>query len=112
MDNITGKEILPDSRLKNPKRVTNHLGYNWIPIYCANCGADGGFVPEDNMNFAFYLCDPCAEKLPPIDGTYVMPDEVFWKKLEEAQIEKYGHLLSVTEMAKEVDQGTFPIKGR
>jgi hypothetical protein len=70
--------LLPDSRPKIQRNVQFHLGLNWTPIYCANCGADGGFVPEDNCNFAFYLCNSCAEKLPPIEGTYRVPDEVFW----------------------------------
>jgi hypothetical protein len=93
------KDILPDSRLRAPRGVQFHLGYNWVPIFCANCGASGGFVPEDSCNFAFYLCQPCSEKLPPVEGTYVEPDRVFWEKVKEAQIEKYGHELTPEEIA-------------
>jgi len=73
--------ILPDSRLKAPKHEVLHKGYNWEPVFCANCGKDGGFTPRGN--FLFYLCQDCAESLPPIDGTYLMPDEVFWQKFQQ-----------------------------
>jgi hypothetical protein len=77
-------EILPDSRAKRATRIIYANGMSWVPIFCANCGADGGYVPEQNMDFAFYLCNDCADRLPPIDGTYVMPDEEFWQKVKEA----------------------------
>ena len=54
-------EILPDCRLKSPKGIAFHRSSNWVPIFCANCGAEGGFVPEENMTFAFYQCQECAE---------------------------------------------------
>lgn len=94
--------ILPDSRLKHPVRVQrleNNLGsLNWVPIFCANCGADGGMVPEDNMSFAFYLCNSCAEKWVPLTNTYMEPDAVFWQKVREAQLEKYGRELAPSEL--------------
>jgi hypothetical protein len=95
-------DLLPDSRLKAPKNIQFHLGMNWVPIFCANCGADGGFVPAENMTFVCYLCQPCANKLPPIEGTYVMPDEVFFQKVRDAQMEKYGRLLTAEEIAIEL----------
>ena len=95
--------ITPDSRTKAPKNVQLHRGLNWVPIYCANCGDDGGFVPEENTTFVFYLCNPCAEKLPPIEGTYVMPDAVYWEKVKNAQLEDYGRLLSTHEIAAELE---------
>jgi hypothetical protein len=90
--------ILPDSRLKSPKSPYAHIGLNWVQIYCANCGKEGGFVPEENCNFAFYICDPCAEKLGPLTGCYMEPDAVFWKKVNDAMIEKYGRVLEVPEI--------------
>jgi len=100
--------ILPDSRMKNPTTVIRGtLGgfpVNLVPVFCANCGAGGPYVPAENMTFAFYLCNPCAEKWGAIVGTYMMPDEVFWGKVKEAQIEKYGRELSgpeIVEMLKD-----------
>ncbi len=78
----------------------HHVGLNWVPIYCANCGADGGFVPEENCNFAFYLCNACAEKWSPLEGTYLVPDNVFWQRLKEEQISRYGRELSETELVE------------
>lgn len=95
-------DILPDSRLTQPKnvqRVVNKLGsLNWVPIFCANCGKDGGLVPEENMDFCCYLCDPCAEKLAPVLGDYIVPDQVFYAKVKAAQIEKYGRELAPPEV--------------
>jgi len=99
-------EILPDSRLHVPKRVVrgehktaNYKNMlNWVPIFCANCGVEGGFVPEETCNFAFYLCQSCADKLPPLEGTYVEPDVVFWEKVKLAQLETYGRELAAEEI--------------
>ena len=78
---------------------------NWVPIYCANCGVSGGAVPEDTCNFAFYLCESCADKLPPIDGTYVEPDIVFWEKVRQAQLEEYGRELTNDEIIEALKDG-------
>jgi hypothetical protein len=92
-------EILPDCRLKSPKGIAFHRSSNWVPIFCANCGAEGGFVPEENMTFAFYQCQGCADKYPVPEGMYRIPDEVFWQKLNDAQMEQYGRILSGNEIA-------------
>ena len=99
-------DILPDSRLKNiatakaaQRRIVEGYGaMSWVPIFCANCGADGGLVPEEGCNFAFYLCQPCADRWSPLSETYVEPDAVFWAKLKDAQLEKYGRELTAPEI--------------
>lgn len=93
-------EMLPDCRPKIQRNVVHHIGLNWTPIYCANCGADGGLVPESNCNFAFYLCMSCAERWSPIEGTYMVPDEVFWQKVLEEQMNTFGRELTNEEMAE------------
>lgn len=97
--------LLPDSRAKEAKNVTLFRGVNWRPIFCANCGADGGKVPEENCTFAFYLCDPCAVKWAPLANTLAVPDEVFWQKVKEAQLEKYGRELSAIELVESLKDG-------
>ena len=57
-------------------------------------------VPEEHCQFAFYLCDPCAERLGPITNTYMEPDVVFWQKVKEAQLEKYGRELTAPEIVE------------
>lgn len=58
-------------------------------------------------NYAFYLCDErknnCVEKYGHLAGTYMIPDEVFFEKVQEAQLESYGHILSLEELITELD---------
>jgi hypothetical protein len=81
------------------RNVVSHLGRNWEPGFCANCGKPGGYF-DTASNFAFYLCVPCSEKLPPIEGTYMVPDEVFFQKALEEQAEKYGRELTGPELVE------------
>lgn len=90
--------ILPDSRLSTSRVVIRHGGMNWVNVFCANCGKEHGMVPEENCDFACFLCDPCAEKYGEQFGEAMMPDEVFWQKVREEQLEKYGRLLSPKEL--------------
>jgi hypothetical protein len=92
-------DLLPNSRARESKNVTYRVGFPWVPIFCANCGADGGAVPEEHCDFAFYLCNPCAEKWGQLAGTMTMPDEVFWQKVTDA----YGRELTEEERIKELD---------
>jgi hypothetical protein len=105
-------ELLPDSRLKDREKgtvsilhpaVMNRL--NWAPIFCANCGAAGGYVPQETTTFAFYLCNPCAEKWSALAGTMQVPDEVFWEKVRQAELEEYGHVLSTPEVIQALNDG-------
>jgi len=95
--------ILPDSRAKTARGLVAVRGVNYVPIYCANCGAPGGGVPQEAMTFVFYLCNPCCEKWGPIAGVCVEPDAVFFEKLRQAQIEEYGRILTAEEIARSLD---------
>ena len=63
-------------------------GGNWVPIFCANCHTPGGRVPEENMTFAFWLCNPCWEKYGAPAALMVSPDEVFWSEVAAEQAAK------------------------
>jgi len=65
-------------RRKIDLSISSH-GLNWFYLFCANCGADGGRVLETELGneFAFYLCNSCAEKHGEIAGTYLVPDDAF-----------------------------------
>lgn len=102
-------DLLPDSRPKQAKGRVFTNGGTWVPIFCANCGTDGGLVPEENMNFVFYLCNRCAETHGAIAGTMMMPDEVFWEKLKQEQLAAYGRYLSELELAKVVEADASPL---
>lgn len=104
---VNGPDVLPDSRLRDAKGVVEIRHPQWgesavacEPIFCANCGTAGGFVPVGEHNFAFYLCPPCHEKHGTPAGAYAMPDELFWAKVNAAQVEKYGRTLKPHEMAE------------
>ena len=106
---MTNKVLLPNSIPRSAK-VDNSIsspGREWLFLYCASCGADGGRVLKTDVpnreEFAFYLCDPCAAKHGRIDGTYMVPDEVFFEKVREASIERRGHELAPREMLIELD---------
>jgi hypothetical protein len=92
----TGVVLLPDCRLKTETVTQRHYNLNWQKIFCGNCGKDGGWVPEETT-FIFYLCQPCADKHGQIDGTYTVPDEVFFQEVKNAQLEKFGRELSMQE---------------
>lgn len=106
------KGLLPNSiALRSSKVVQWANGMRWIPIFCANCGKDGGMVLETDWervkNFAFNLCDPCAEKWSPLANTLVEPDAVFWRKVQQAQLEKYGRELTSEELVEALKQDTI-----
>lgn len=92
-------DLLPDSRMKSPTGSTRiHWGewgmLNMQPIFCANCGKLGAYTPEENITFAFWLCDhPCAEQWGHLAGTYTSPDEVYWEKVKGEMMEQHGHYL-------------------
>jgi hypothetical protein len=86
-------DLLPDSRLQHRECGTiRGPGGNWVPIFCANCGAPGGVVPEENMTFAFYLCNACYEQYGAIAGTMAVPDEVFFAQIAARRAETAAKL--------------------
>ena len=106
--------ILPDSRLVQPTGVVRGSAgpvpsTNWQPIYCANCGAEGGMVPAENMTFCFWLCRKCEVTCVEIAGTMSMPDEVFWEKLKHEQLEAHGRFLTEQELIQVVEADASPL---
>lgn len=66
-------------------------------------------MPEENMTFAFYLCKKCAETHGDLAHTYTMPDEVFFQKVSEAQLDRYGRLLGPAEILKALEDASHPL---
>ncbi len=100
---------LPDSRAREAKNRVVQFGVWCVPVYCANCGCDGGVVPEENTTYIFYLCNGCADKHGRIEGTYAEPDAIFWEKVKQAQVEKYGRELTAPEVARALDEKGGPL---
>lgn len=101
--------LLPDCRATVTRgRVFRH-GESWVPVFCANCGTEGGLCPEENMTFMFYLCNPCFAKHGAITHTYVMPDDVFFQKVHDEQMERYGRILTHQELVTIVQEDASPL---
>lgn len=100
---------LPNSLTRDPKVdwTISRPGFEWLYIFCASCGKDGGRVLKTDIpnanEFAFYLCDDCAQKHGKIDGCYMVPDEVFFAKVREAMVERHGRVLNTEETLIEID---------
>lgn len=103
-------DILPNSIPNNPKVdwSLSSGGMRWLYLFCANCGALGGRVLETDLpeNYAFYLCgeetNNCVDKWGDMPGTFVIPDEAFFAKVKQAEIEEYGRNLNPVEQAIEL----------
>ena len=81
----------------------------WVPIYCANCGADGGWIPEAAKDEdCFYLCiaNGCFDKWTPIQGTFVVSDEVYWQHCKNVMLEEYGRELTGNEVIEALKDPT------
>jgi len=95
--------VVPSSVAREIKGDVMRNGVKWIPIFCANCGCDGGYVPEPSKDFAFFLCDvnqnACAEKWSPMVDLMVVPQEKFWEVARQEQLERLGREMTVDEVA-------------
>ena len=83
-------DVLPSSLITTPFTRANARLVNGtyeIPVYCANCGKLGLWVPETALEqvggeFVFYLCPKC-DAWAPIAGLMKVPDEVFAENCRE-----------------------------
>lgn len=103
------RDILPDSRTNRRTGAIPGPGGYWIPVFCAVCGKPYGYVPEENCTFACWLCDECSEIHGAAFNGMMMPDEVFWERVKQEQIEKYRRLLTPEELQSVYDEGEQPL---
>ena len=102
-------DVLPESRARETKgRIFTANGV-WIPIFCANCGIEGGKVPEEGMTFAFWLCRKCEITYGKVTGVMCLPDEVFWEKLKQEQLAHFGYYPTQEELAKVLEEDASPL---
>ncbi|SRR6266566_1482486 len=73
-------------------------------VYCANCGCEFGYVPLENTNFAFWLCNQCYEVYGRVAGTYVMPDDEFNQSVSYELERKFGRILTEKEVIEAIAQ--------
>ena len=101
------EEVLPNSLTRVPKVDWAHSrGVTWFYLFCASCGADGGRVIDTMLpdQYAFYLCNNCADKYGESAVFIKTPDDVFWSKIQEAMIENYGHYLTEEEVLQALSE--------
>jgi hypothetical protein len=108
-------DVLPDSRLKDPNQGAVMADFTlpsgqtvrlqMSPVFCANCGADGGYVPTENMTFAFYICQKCHDSCGAIAGTLAVPDEEFRRTVAYEMEERFGKALTAEEIHLAVETG-------
>jgi hypothetical protein len=91
--------VLPDSRCKAATGTVAISGVNHVPIFCMNCGVQGGLVTERGVNFVGWMCDSCQEKYPLPPGTYALPDDEHNRKVAE-EWAKLGSIERVVEELK------------
>jgi hypothetical protein len=109
---LSKADVLPDSRLgyvATPKGAVWRNGAYWVPIFCNSCGKEGGLCPQENMTFLVWMCDPCFAKYGESTALAVVPDEVFWAKVKQEQLEKYGRELTPEELSAVVAAGASPL---
>lgn len=106
---VDAPDLLPDSRLRETKGAVNRAGVWWVPVFCANCGVPYGYVPEENCTFACWLCEKCEPTYGPVAGVMLMPDEVFWQKVQQEQLDRYGRLLTEQELLQVQDEAATPL---
>src|SRR5262245_969867 len=109
-------EILPDSRLRHAPTLGSQV-VDWqlpgggtvrievVPMYCANCGHGGPFVPMENTASCFYLCNHCVDTCGPIANTMILSDQEFNELVAYEMVERFGHGLNPEQIALAVDQG-------
>jgi len=61
------------------------------------------------MTFVFYLCPPCFADCGELTNTMVMPDELFWEKIKQEQIEQYGRFLPEAELSEVIAADASPL---
>lgn len=104
---MTG-DILPDSRAKVTRGQVFRGSQTWLPIFCANCGKEGGLVTE-SCTFAFWICHPCEKTYGRVTGLMRVPDSVFYDRMHEAQIEHAGRPMTHDELLQVQAEDCSPL---
>jgi hypothetical protein len=81
-------DILPDSRARDAKGSLLTKDGNVVPVYCANCGAAHGYVPDSLITHVFALCERCLETHGAVAHHYREPETIFWERLANAMNEE------------------------
>lgn len=102
-------DLMPESRLRDIKGVKHHpfLG-DVVPAYCINCGVDGPYLPV-TASFVSWLCNKCAEVHGAAFAGCIEPDAVFFEKVKQEQLERYGRELTAEEVLEALKDEHHPL---
>lgn len=107
-------DILPDSRLKDPKGIVmcdwpmgngKTVRLCMEPIFCFNCGKPNGYVPQHIMSFVSWLCLDCSVTWGKEASLHSSADEEFWKAVENEMVAKFGKGLTQKELSDLAEHG-------
>lgn len=101
--------VLPDSRAKVLRGVKFINGVEHEPCFCANCHVLGGHVPVEYTTFAYWVCNKCESKWALQAGEMAMPDQVWWERVKQEQLEEFGRTLSDVELLKLIEEDATPL---
>lgn len=96
-------DVLADCRASVTRDRVYRNGQSWIRMYCQNCGANCGYIPERNDCFSWSLCDSCEEKHGAAAALAADPDALWFERVRHEQIELYGRELSLYELVTQLD---------
>lgn len=108
---MSSTEILPICTTRSGIGGVSIKGVWHVPVYCMFCGKHHGFCPEEAVlaaqkipGYVGYVCDLCAENTRnnELVGIALIPDQVHWQRVADAQREEYGRELTLEEQAKEL----------
>jgi hypothetical protein len=102
------QDTLPDSRAKTTRGRVFRGAQAWVPVFCANCGVEGGLCPETST-FLFWLCNPCFKSKGEIAGTMAVPDKAFYDALAAEQAETFGRPATHQELLQIIAEDSSPL---
>jgi hypothetical protein len=123
------KDVLPDSRLKDetlgsvvanfefdevalvnglPRLVKKKYRLEMLKIFCWNCGALQGYVPQGVMSWVSFLCNPCAAVCGEAAALLDTPDAEFWRVVSAEMERLYGRGLTQQELIVLVERSELP----
>ena len=112
--NMSAPAILADSRVRYGAVKRYENGVAIVDYYCCSCGAVQGEAPEAAIQKSlFVLCgsatEGCMAKYGHQAFLSALPDEVYFAKFAEAQLEEVGHYVGPAELDRILDDVNHPL---
>jgi hypothetical protein len=101
-------DVLPDSRAKTIRGAVYRGSQEWVPVFCANCAKEGPLALATSTHL-FWMCNPCFASKGHITGTMVVPDQAYYQKVAQEQLEAHGRYLGHNELLQIVAEDCTPL---